>query len=218
MIKRNGISDFFDYNVDINRRIVYMGSAGHDIDDSKSEDGVDHAMAEKTIKGLILLDSMAPSGNKPITIIMNNPGGDTYHGLAIYDAIKSCKNKVTILVYGMAMSMGAWILQAADKRILSPNSKVMFHYGYFSVSNHAKVAYKWANENKALDRLMEDHLLERIRQKHPDFTRKKLQKMCDFDTILTAEKSVAIGLADGIIGKNNGKKSKTRLRRKNRSS
>ena len=95
-------------------------------------------MAERAIKALHILDSTAPTGDKPITVIMNNPGGDEYHGMAIYDAIKSCKNHVTIVVFGMAMSMGSIILQAADKRVMSANSRVMIHYGTWGINDHPK--------------------------------------------------------------------------------
>ena len=42
--------------------------------------------------------------------------------MAIFDAIKICRSHVTILVYGQAESMSSIILQAADKRIMMPNS------------------------------------------------------------------------------------------------
>lgn len=190
-------SSWFDYNVDIEKRLIYMGS---DNDTDGDENGVDYKMAESTIKALISLDSMAPDGDKPITIIMNNPGGDEYHGLAIYDAIKSCRNHITILVFGMAMSMGAWILQAADKRVLAPNSRVMIHYGSFGATDHAMTVYKWVEENKKLDKLMEDVFLEKIHQKDSSFSRLRLQKMLSFDTILSASEAVALGLADEILG------------------
>ena len=46
---------------------------------------------------------------------------------------------------------------------------------------------------------MEDTYLEVIREKHPRFTRKKLQKMLTSDSYLTAQQAMDLGLADGII-------------------
>jgi len=191
---------FFEYNVNLAQRIMYLGSA---TSDEHGETGVDHRMAENAIKGLILLDTMDRSGNSPITIVTNNPGGEEYHGLAIFDAIRSCKNPVDMLVYGMAMSMGAWILQAATKRILAPNARVMIHYGTWGIpEEHPQIVYRWADESKKIDRIMEDTFLARIREKHPEFTRKKLQNLLQFDTILSAQEAVALGLADEVLGVN----------------
>jgi ATP-dependent Clp protease, protease subunit len=199
--RKNDFSSWFEHNVDLEHRIVYMGSASSEDSD---ESGVDYKMAENVIKALVSLDMQAPDGDKPITAILNSPGGEEFHGLAIYDAIKSCRNDVTILVYGMAMSMGSWILQAAQKRVLAPNARVMIHYGTWGFVDHPKIAYRWMEEGKKLDRLMEDTYLTRIQEKHPGFTRKQLQKMLDFDTILNAQEAVELGLADAILGQEVG--------------
>ena len=50
-----------------------------------------------------------------------------------------------------------------------------------------------------LNRLMEDAYLDAIQEKHPHFTRKKLQKMLTSDSYLSAQDAVDLGLADGII-------------------
>ena len=47
---------------------------------------------------------------------------------------------------------------------------------------------------------MEQLYLEKIRQKHPDFKLKKVQAMCNFDTILSAKETVELGLADKVLG------------------
>lgn len=186
---------FHDYNLYIPSRTIYMGSETYGDDD---ESGVDGAMVARAIKNLAILDSLA---EEPITVILNSPGGDYYHGMAIYDAVKACRNKVGIKVFGSSMSMGALILQAADKRILSKNSKVMIHYGYSGLAeNHTRTNEKWIEEIKKTNDTYEEILLEKIRDKHTDFPRKKLQKMLDFDTILSAREAVDLGLADSILG------------------
>jgi len=57
---------------------------------------------------------------------------------------------------------------------------------------------KWAEEYTRLDRLHEEVLLNRIHEKHPGFSRGKLQKMMNFDTILAADEAVDLGLADQV--------------------
>lgn len=195
-IYKDEIDRLFDYDIYIPTRTLVMRS--HTVDDD-GESGTDAEMAQRIIKGLHILDSSAPTGDKPITIIMNNPGGCEYSGLGIYDAIKACKNHITIIVYGQAMSMGGIILQAADKRVMSSNSRFMAHYGQFGVSANAQDVYKWVDDNKKVDDWMEDLFLEKMQEKNPRITRKDLQDMLKSDFIITGEEAVALGLADEVL-------------------
>src|SRR5690348_4624772 len=121
-LSKDHIDKFYDYDIDIDSRTIYVGSCGSD---ENGDSGVDFLMAERLLKALHLFEYSAPDGSKPITIITNNPGGNWYHGMAMYDAIKNCKNHVTIHGYGYNMSMGSIIPQAADKFLLAPNAKFM---------------------------------------------------------------------------------------------
>lgn len=192
---RDNLEHFFDYDMYGPTRTIYMGSASYE---NGEESGTDGAMAERVIKALHILDTDAPEGDKPITIIMNNPGGDEYHGMAIFDAIKACKNLVIVKVYGHAMSMGSIILQAADVRIMAPNSRMMVHYGTWGIHDHPKTVYKWAEEGKKFDSWMENLYLEKIREKHPNYPLSKVQQMCNFDHFLSASEAVELGLADEV--------------------
>lgn len=195
-VNRDDIDKFHDYSLYVPKRIVYMGSE-HVADDDFAESGVEATMAERQIKNLTILDM---ASDEPITIIMNNVGGDVNHGLAIFDAIKACRSHVTIQVFGHAMSMGSIILQAADERIMSPNSSQMIHYGSVGIDKEAKTAYKFIDEMKRIDKWMEQMYLEKIKEKQPHFTLARLRTMLNNDTYLTAEKSVELGLADKVLG------------------
>jgi ATP-dependent protease ClpP protease subunit len=225
---------WFDLSLDQSTRTLYMGSTNSDWEGN--ETGVDNFMAEYFVKGMHVLES---KNSKPITVIMNNPGGDWYHGMAIYDAINCSPCEVTIKVYGYAMSMGSVILQSADHRVMMPNSRFMIHYGYDGKTGHAKIVYKWADEGKRINHQMENiyldsmmvkesamgdgHLakvLTSILQKqneleYPQRARKKvtltgdldqkrehvrgyLQEMLNYDTILTPQETIDLGLADEI--------------------
>jgi ATP-dependent Clp protease protease subunit len=192
------VDKLYEHDVFIPTRTIYMGSFGKDWEEH--ETGVDFTMAESVIKSLMVLETIAPKAGQSddITIVMNNPGGDWYHGMAIYDAIKACPHHVTIRVYAHAMSMGSIILQAADERVMMPNSRLMIHYGYSGHNNHSKVVQKWAEEDKKIASQMEAIYLEKIREKNPNFAIKKLREMLSFDTILSAEETVALGLADRV--------------------
>lgn len=192
-IRRDNLDKFMEYNIDEDNHVLYMGSECYDYE--AGETGVDFLMAERVIKGLHYLDAKASNG---ITIKMNNVGGDWYHGMAIYDAIRACKNKVTIVVYGHAMSMGSIILQAADYRIMMPNARFMVHYGSNGYYGHSKIFDKWADENKRINEEMLKIYLQRIKKKKPRFTKKQLDEMCRYDTFLSAKETVEMGLADEV--------------------
>src|SRR5271166_6582243 len=115
-IVKDDVDRFHDYSIHIPSRTIFMGTENLSETDFE-ESGVDTSMAERQIKNLHLLDSISKD---EITILMNNIGGDVIHGMAIYDAIRSCQSHITIKVLGHAMSMGSIILQAADERLMLP--------------------------------------------------------------------------------------------------
>lgn len=198
-INRDDVDKFHDYSLYIPKRTIYMGS--EEVSIEHGESGTDGSMAERTIKNLTILEGMSAD---PITIIMNNGGGDEYHGFAIYDVIRACKSPVSIVVLGHAMSMGSLILQAADERIMAPTSRQMIHYGTWPIPDeHSKTTQQWAKEGLKIDEWIEQVYLDKIKEKHPDFQLKKLQKMLNFDTFLTAQESVELGLADKVLGDEN---------------
>jgi ATP-dependent Clp protease protease subunit len=201
-INRDDVDKFFDYDVNIPTRTIYVGSVTTDMEDN--ETGVNYAMAERVIKSLHLLEA---ASDQPITILMNNPGGDTSHGMAIYDAIKDCSCHVTVIGYGNVCSMGAYIMQAADERVLAPNCLFMFHIGYDGYqSNHPKIIDAWREfYKKKLSPVLDSILLDAINTKRVEeekelMTKEEFERHNDFDTILTAQEAVDWGFADKILG------------------
>lgn len=174
-------------------RTVFMGCS---VVESGDEIGTGAAMAEGVLKNLHVLETLSPTS--PITIVMNNPGGDEYHGAAIYDAILSSSCPITVVARGHAMSMGSIIMQAATERVMGANAVQMIHYGTWGVNHHSKTAAKIAREGERWDSWMEELYLKRIREKHPAYTLDELQKLLDHDTYLTAQQSIDLGLADRI--------------------
>src|SRR5437899_11569220 len=78
------------------------------------------------------LRDLANENNRPITLYINSAGGNVTDGLAIHDAIRHIISRaieVTIIVQGMAYSMGSVVLQAASdgRRLAFPHSWIMIH-------------------------------------------------------------------------------------------
>ena len=184
-INRYNFDKFFEHHLNIDSKTLCIFG------------DVDEVMSGNAIKGLHILDNL-PNNNE-ITILLNSTGGDVYEGMAIYDSIMSCKCHVVIKVFGQAFSMGAILFQSADERLVSPNARLMIHYGSLSLDDAVKNTYRWTDEAKKLDRQFEDIILEKIKNKHPKYNRTKVQSLLQFDTILDATESINLGLADGFI-------------------
>jgi ATP-dependent Clp protease, protease subunit len=78
------------------------------------------------------LRELAGENGKPITLFLNSAGGNVTDGLAIHDSIRHIISRgveVTIVVQGMAYSMGSIVLQAASegRRLAFPHSWIMIH-------------------------------------------------------------------------------------------
>lgn len=217
--KRDDIDQFIDNDIYFPTRTIYMGSQMY-VDGEES--GTDHLLAEKMTKLLHILDSQAPNGDKPINIIMNNPGGSVVHGMAIYDAIKLCKNHITVKVIGQASSMGSIILQAADRRLMTQNSKILIHWGEITIGSNNRNVYKHISDSKKDDAWMVDMFMEKVSGreiplslylkligkeeeapknsvKKVKIEKKQLEKMLDFDTILDAETALLLNFIDEVM-------------------
>jgi ATP-dependent protease ClpP protease subunit len=142
---------------------------------------------------------------------MHLPGGHWQDCLGMYDAIKASKADVVILAYAKAESSSSVLLQAADLRILMPNTNVLIHYGSFSMdAEHSKAAaagIEW-NEREC-DKMVDvftDRCMNSSIYKEKNWKRmmakkhiiSQLASKCDW--ILTAQQAVDYGFADGILG------------------
>lgn len=199
------ISLIHSHNIDIQNREIYLHSY---IADGEEEPGVDYRCSvifEKNLRYLNLLSL------EPILVHMHLPGGQWQDCLGMYDAIKASKAKVMILAYAKVESSSSFLLQAADLRILTPNTNVLIHYGSFSLDGeHSKAAassIEW-NEKECdkmidvfTDRCMNSSICKTKNWKKM-MARKhivsQLANKCDW--ILTAQESVDYGFADGVLG------------------
>jgi len=63
-------------------------------------------------------------------LVLNTPGGSVHDGLAAMDVLEAVRargHKVTIRVLGQAASMGGFLLQSADERLIGENARVLVH-------------------------------------------------------------------------------------------
>lgn len=159
---------------------------------------IDELITKQFMQSIDRLEDL--SDNEPITIKLNSTGGNVYDGYAIYDRIKASPCHVTIQGWGNVMSMATFIMQAADERVLSPNTVYMIHYGSTYNAGNTADTVRWSEFSSKHDMPnFERVYLEQIHKKHPRFKQKNLQEMLKTDTILTAVQAIELGLADRII-------------------
>jgi ATP-dependent Clp protease, protease subunit len=147
------------------------------------------------------LRELASENNRPISLYINSAGGNVTDGLAIHDAIRHIVSRgvdVTIVVQGMAYSMGSIVLQAASdgKRLAFPHSWIMIH-------EPAKWA-GWQSTTAAaqhLERLkqMQDQIYKILSSRSGKPLRQIIKDTKRTDFYLDAEKALEYGLIDAIV-------------------
>ena len=153
-------------------------------------------LSSQVIKNLYILDTQS---DKDITILIDSPGGDVQKGFAIFDTIKNCNSPITGIVVGEASSAASFILQACDHKMAMSNSSIMLHYGEEGIaSNHPYNRRRWGKFYDELSSRMEAIYMKTIKKVKPRFTKKKLNDILLFDTILSPKEALELGLVNEV--------------------
>jgi ATP-dependent Clp protease protease subunit len=147
------------------------------------------------------LRELASENNRPITLYINSAGGNVTDGLAIHDSIRHIISRgiqVTIIVQGMAYSMGSIVLQAASdgRRFAFPHSWIMIH-------EPAKWA-GWQSTTAAaqhLERLkqMQDQIYKILSFRSGKPLRQIIRDTKRNDFYLDAQSATEYGLIDDVV-------------------
>lgn len=160
------------------------------------------AVTDETAKDLteklLYLETVGPG--KEITFYMNTPGGSITAGMAVYDTIKLITSPVTVVVTGMAASMGSILLSAAKKgrRLLYPHARVLIHQPLITgrmVGPATDINIQAKEMEKIRDEL--NHILAAASGQPID----KIARDSDRDFYLNATEAIAYGLADRVVDK-----------------
>jgi ATP-dependent Clp protease protease subunit len=160
------------------------------------------AVTDETAKDLteklLYLEAIGPG--QEITFYLNSPGGSVTAGMAVYDTMKLVTSPITVVVTGMAASMGSILLSGAPKgrRLLYPHSRVLIHQPLISgrmvgpatdINIQAKEMEKLRME---LNKILADASGQPI---------ERIDRDTDRDFYLNATEAIAYGLADRIVDK-----------------
>ena len=101
----------------LDERIVFLGSQ------------VDDDVANQLCAQLLLL--AADDARRDIHLYINSPGGSVSAGMAIFDTMRFVDCDVATYGFGMAASMGQFLLTAGTpgKRFALPHTRIMMHQG-----------------------------------------------------------------------------------------
>ena len=166
----------------LRERIIFLGT------------GINDQVSDSLVAQLLFLEAEDPE--KDIQIYINSPGGSVTAGLAIYDTMQQITPDVVTICFGVAASMGAFLLSGGEKgkRLALPNSRIMIHQPLGGAQGQAVEIEIQAKEilflKKTLNSLLADHTGQSIEKINEDTER---------DYFLSPVEAVQYGLIDKVI-------------------
>jgi len=162
--------------------------------------------ASLIVAQLLFLESENPE--KDISLYINSPGGLVSAGLAIYDTMQFIKPDIQTIVIGQAASMGSFLAQAGTpgKRMVLPESRTMIHRVSSGTPGTRGSVHVQDLQFEDAKRSFEESV--RINQRLTELyvrhntagkTYDDLYTLMKFDTFLSAQQAVDLGLADKIV-------------------
>ena len=152
----------------------------------------DH-MASLISAQLLFLESENPE--KEIFLYINSPGGVVSDGLAIYDTMQFIQSPVSTLCFGLAASMGSFLLAAGEKgkRFALPNSRIMVHQpsaGFRGQATDIEIHAKEILDQKAnLNQLYANHTGQPL---------EKIEEALERDNFMSPDDAKKFGIIDDI--------------------
>lgn len=159
-------------------------------------DEVNHYTAGLVVAQMLYLESENP--DRDILFYINSPGGSVTDGLAILDTMRFVRCDVSTIVMGQACSMGSLLASsgARGKRLMLPNARHLIHQPLGGTRGQASDIEIQANELLRMKRQLTEIYVANTGQSY-----ERLVQDMDRDNIMTAEQSIAYGLADQIVTK-----------------
>jgi ATP-dependent Clp protease protease subunit len=186
VVEQSGLGEraFDIYSRLLRERIVFLGTP------------VDDQVADSIVAQLLFLDAEDPE--KDIQLYINSPGGSVYAGLAIYDTMQQIRPDVRTICFGLAASMGAFLLSggAKGKRMALPSSRIMIHQPLGGAQGQAVEIEIQAREilyiKGRLNTMLAEHTGQPLEQIAEDTER---------DFFMSAEDAKNYGLIDQVIAR-----------------
>lgn len=170
----------------LRERIIFLGTP------------IDDTVADSVVAQLLFLEAEDPE--KDIQLYINSPGGSVTSGMAIYDTIQQVRCDVVTICFGLAASMGAFLLAAgsAGKRMSLPSSRIMIHQPLGGAQGQAVDI-----EIQAREILYHKRKLNELLSFHTGQPLEKLEFDTERDFFMSAAEAKDYGLIDQVISRQN---------------
>ncbi|BAY75744.1 ATP-dependent Clp protease proteolytic subunit ClpP [Nostoc linckia NIES-25] len=188
VVEQSGMGEraFDIYSRLLRERIIFLGTP------------IDDNVANSIVAQLLFLD--AEDSEKDIQLYINSPGGSVYAGMAIYDTIQQIRPDVVTICFGLAASMGAFLLTAgtAGKRMSLPDSRIMIHQPLGGAQGQAIDI-----EIQAREILYVKAKLNQLLSHHTGQPLERIEADTERDFFMSAEEAKNYGLIDQVISRQN---------------
>jgi len=170
----------------LRERIIFLGTP------------IDDTVANSIVAQLLFLD--AEDSEKDIQLYINSPGGSVYAGMAIYDTIQQIRPDVVTICFGLAASMGAFLLTAGTpgKRMSLPDSRIMIHQPLGGAQGQAVDI-----EIQAREILYIKSNLNQLLATHTGQPLERIEADTERDFFMSPEEAKNYGLIDQVISRQN---------------
>ena len=170
----------------LRERIIFLGTEVND------------QLSDSLVAQLLYLEAEDP--NKDIQIYINSPGGSVTAGLAIYDTMQQISPDIVTICFGVAASMGAFLLSGGTKgkRLALPNSRIMIHQPLGGAQGQAVEI-----EIQAKEILFLKETLNKLLSEHTGQPLEKIVEDTERDYFLSPSEAVTYGLIDKVIKNDN---------------
>jgi ATP-dependent Clp protease protease subunit len=180
----NGHGSLHDavYDRLLRERIVFLDSQ------------VDDDIANQICAQLLLLSADDP--HRDVHLYINSPGGSVSAGMAVYDTMRFIDCDVATYSFGMAASMGQFLLTAGTrgKRFSLPHTRIMMHQVSAGVGGTQSDITIQAD---MLRRLKQD--INQLQAEHSGQSVEQVERDSDRDRWFTPEEALEYGLVDHVV-------------------
>lgn len=132
---------------------------------------------------------------KPITIIINSPGGSVFAGFNLYNAMMSAPTPFTTICDGMAASMAAVILAVGDHRIANDGCVFLIHeMGGGGPGGQTTDMLKTADWFMTIE-----NVLTQILSENSGLSWADVRRVWEYETFFNADETLALGFVDEVV-------------------
>ncbi len=125
-----------------------------------------------------------------INVYINSYGGEVAEGLAIYNALKRHKAKVTTYCDGFACSIASVIFMAGDERIMNDSSLLMIHNAWTFAQGDSQALRKQADD---LDKITQASV--EAYKAHSNITEEEIKSLMNAETWILPGEALSYGFA-----------------------